>query len=70
VQAELARLHVLLIELGRLAEGAGALAAHLNDALVAVGALCAAVRRVASDAQGWLAGVDTGLPARFAIDER
>ena len=33
-QADLARLHALLLELGRLAEGAGALAAHLNDALV------------------------------------
>ena len=31
--ADLARLHALLLELGRLAEGAGALAAHLNDAL-------------------------------------
>ena len=30
---DLARLHALLLELGRLAEGAGALAAHLNDAL-------------------------------------
>jgi len=33
-QAELARLHALLLELGRLAEGTGALAAHLDDALV------------------------------------
>jgi hypothetical protein len=33
-QAELARLHALLLELGRLAEGAGALAAHLDEALV------------------------------------
>ena len=33
-QADLARLHALLLELGRLAEGAGALAAHLSDALV------------------------------------
>ena len=32
-QADLARLRGLLLELGRLAEGAGALAAHLNDAL-------------------------------------
>ena len=31
-QADLARLHALLLELGRLAEGA--LAAHLSDALV------------------------------------
>ena len=34
VQAELARLHAHLLELGRLAEGAGALAAHLSDSLV------------------------------------
>jgi len=33
-QADLARLHSLLLELGRLAEGAGALAAHLSDSLV------------------------------------
>ena len=33
-QADLARLRALLLELGRLAEGAGALAAGLNDALV------------------------------------
>jgi len=33
-QADLARLHVHLLELGRLAEGAGALAAHLSDTLV------------------------------------
>ena len=33
-QADLARLHALLLELGRLAEGAGALAAHLSDTLV------------------------------------
>ena len=32
-QADLARLHALLLELGRLAEGAGALADHLNDSL-------------------------------------
>ena len=32
-QADFARLHAFLFELGRLAEGAGALAAHLNDAL-------------------------------------
>jgi len=32
-QADLARLHALLLELGCVAEGAGALAAHLNDAL-------------------------------------
>ena len=31
-QADLARLHALLLELGCVAEGAGALAAHLNDA--------------------------------------
>ena len=74
-QADLARLHALLLELGRLAEGAGALAAHLNDALAvsyhsddfaeaqeakqalaAVGALCAVLRRIAADAQDWLAG--------------
>ncbi|HET6497199.1 MAG TPA: hypothetical protein VFH61_17765 [Thermoleophilia bacterium] len=33
-QADLARLRGLLLELGRVAEGAGALAAHLNDSLV------------------------------------
>jgi len=33
-QADLARLHALVLELGRLAEGAGALAAHLSDTLV------------------------------------
>jgi hypothetical protein len=33
-QAELARLRALLLEVGRLAEGAGALAAHLSDSLV------------------------------------
>jgi len=33
-QADLARLRGHLLELGRLAEGAGALAAHLSDALV------------------------------------
>jgi len=33
-QADLARLRALLLELGRLAEGAGARAAHLNDSLV------------------------------------
>ena len=78
-QADLARLHALLLELGRLAEGAGALAAHLNDslavsyhsddfaeaqeakqALAAVGALCATLRRTAADAQDWLAGIDPG----------
>ena len=32
-QADLARLYGLLLELGRLAESAGTLAAHLNDAL-------------------------------------
>ncbi len=32
-QTELARLHALLLELGRLAEISGALAAHLNDSL-------------------------------------
>ena len=32
-QADLAHLHALLLELGRLAEGAGALAANLNDSL-------------------------------------
>ena len=76
-QADLARLHALLLELGRLAEGAGALAAHLNDSLVvsyhsddfaeaqeakqalaAVGALCAVLRRTAADAQEWVAGID------------
>ena len=33
-QAELARLRALVLEMGRLAEGAGALAAHLSDSLV------------------------------------
>ena len=33
-QADLARLRTLLLELGRLAEGAGAIAANLNDSLV------------------------------------
>jgi hypothetical protein len=33
-QADLARLHAQLLELRRLAEGAGALAAHLSDVLV------------------------------------
>ena len=33
-QAELARLRALVLEVGRLAEGAGALAAHLSDSLV------------------------------------
>ena len=32
-QADLARLRALVLELGRLAEGAGALATHLNDSL-------------------------------------
>ncbi len=73
----------------RLAEGAGALAAHLDDALsvsyhsddsaeahdakqalAAVGALCAVLRRITADAQDWLAGVDAELLALFAIDER
>jgi hypothetical protein len=33
-QADLARLQALLLELGRLAEGAGALAVHVSDTLV------------------------------------
>ena len=33
-QADLARLRALVLELGRLAEGAGALTAHLSDTLV------------------------------------
>lgn len=33
-QADLARLRALVLELGRLAEGAGALAGHLSDSLV------------------------------------
>jgi hypothetical protein len=33
-QADLARLHALLLELGRLAEGAGALSAHLSDVFI------------------------------------
>ncbi len=87
-QADLARLRALLLELGRLAEGAGALAAHLSDALVvsyhsddfaeaqearqalaAVGALCAALRRTAADAQDRLAGIDAELPGLLATGE-
>ena len=86
-QADLARLHALLLELGRLAEGAGALAAHLNDslavsyhsddfaeaqeakqALTAVGALCAVLRRIAADAQELVAGVDSELPGLLTTD--
>ena len=78
-----------MLGLGRLAEGAGALAAHLNDALAvsyhsddfaeaqeakqalaAVGALCAVLRRPAGDAQDWFAGVDSDLPGLLAFDER
>jgi hypothetical protein len=87
-QAELARLHALLLELGRVAQGAGALAAHLNDSLIvsyhsddfaearqakqalaAVGALCGVLRRIAADAQDWLAGIDAELPGLFIADE-
>jgi hypothetical protein len=86
-QAELARLRTLLLELGRLAEGAGALATHLDDALVvsyhsddfaeaqdarqalaAVGALCAVLRRTAGDAQDRLAGIDPDLPGLVSTD--
>jgi hypothetical protein len=85
---DLARLRGLLLELGRLAEGAGALAAHLNDALAvsyhsddfaeaqeakqalaALGALCAVLRRTAGDAQDRLAGIDAELPGLLATDE-
>ncbi len=84
-QAELARLRALVLEVGRLAEGAGALAGHLSDTLVvsyhsddfaeaqqarqalaAVGALCAVVRRTAGDAQDRLAAVDPDLPGLLA----
>jgi len=87
-QADLARLRGLLLELGRLAEGAGALAAHLNDALAvsyhsddfaeaqevkqaltAVGALCASLRRTAADAQEWAAGIDAELPGLLTSSE-
>ena len=87
-QADLARLRALLLELGRLAEGAGALAAHLNDslavsyhsddfaeaqdakqALAAVGALCAVLRRTAADAQDRLAGIDAELPGLLATSD-
>jgi hypothetical protein len=79
--ADLARLHAHLLELGRLAEGAGALAAHLSDelvvsyhsddfaeaqdarqALTAVGALCAVLRRTAGDAQDRIGAMDPTLP--------
>ena len=87
-QADLARLRALLLELGRLADGSGALAAHLNDALAvsyhsndfaeaqdakqalaAVGALCATMRRTADDAQDRLAGIDPALPGLLTADE-
>ena len=87
-QADLARLHALLLELGRLAEGAGALAAHLTtrsssrttattsprredarQALAAVGALCAVLRRTAGDAQDRLAGIDPELPGLLTTDQ-
>jgi hypothetical protein len=74
--------------LGRLAEGAGALARHLTDSLVvsyhsndfveaqdarqalaAVGALCAILRRTADDAQDRLAGVDSELPGMLSTRE-
>jgi hypothetical protein len=85
-QADLARLHALLLELGRLAEGT--LAAHLSDelvvsyhsgdfdeaeqarqALVAIGALCAVLRRTAGDAQDRLAAIEHDLPGLFIADE-
>ena len=78
----------LLLELERLAEAAGALAAHLSDslavsyhsddfaeaqearqALAAVGALCATLRRTASDAQEWAAGIDGELPGLVFTDD-
>ena len=87
-QADLARLRALLLELGRLAEAAGAIAAHLSDslavsylsddfaeaqeareALAAVGALCATLRRTAADAQEWAAGIDPELPGLIATSE-
>ena len=70
-----------VLEVGRLAEGAGALAGHWSDSLVvsyhsddfakaqhvrqalgAVGALCAVLRRTAGDARDRLAGVEPELP--------
>jgi hypothetical protein len=87
-QADLARLHAQLLELRRLAEGAGAFAAHLSDVLVvsyhsgdfaeaqearqalaAVSALCAVLRRTAGDAQDHLAGVDPELPGLLSTGE-
>ena len=87
--ADLAHLHGLLLEQGRLAEGAGALAAHLSDSLVvsyhsgdfaeaqdarqalaAVGAFCAVLRRTAGDAQEWVAGIDTELPGLRTTGDR
>ena len=87
-QAELASLHTLLLELGRLAEGAGALAAHLSDslavsyqsddfaeaqdakqALAAVGALCAVLRRTAGDAQERLTGVEPERRGLVSTDD-
>ena len=84
----ISRASALLLELGRLAEGAGALAAHLSDTLVvsyhsddfdaaeqvrqtlvAVGALCAVVRRTAGDAQGRLACVEPELPGLVSTGE-
>ena len=77
-----------MLELGRLAEAAGAVAAHLNDALAvsylsndfaeaqqarealaAVGALCATLRRTAADAQEWAAGIDVELPGLRTTDQ-
>ena len=87
-QAGIAHLRGLLLELGRLAEGAGALAGQLNDslavschsndfaaaqeakqALAAVGALCAILRRTTVDAQEWAVGIDAELPGLVTSSE-
>jgi hypothetical protein len=60
----LARLRALVLKLGRLAEGAGAPAAHLSDALVVSDHSddCA-------DAPDHLAGIDPELPGLSIADE-
>ena len=54
-QADLARLRTLLLELWRLAGGAGA--------------LCATVGRTVADAPSALAGIEPELPGLFTADE-
>jgi hypothetical protein len=70
-RADLARLRGHLLELGRLAEGAGALAEaqEATQALAAVGALCVTLRRTAADAQEWAAGIDVGPPGLLTTGE-